>query len=429
VVCRRVQKAARLAAEAAAAPPAAAAALRAKLLARVTRWAHTRTPGADDDVDADAAAPEPVAAVAAPAAPPPAARAAAPPPAQRAPARAPALGSRIDAAHPAEVARRAERESRFAADALLARAPAGPTLQALRASTHGAAAVGTSTALEKTYLRLTAAPEAAAVRPPAVLRQALALVKTRWAAAPDYPRACEQLKAIRQDLTVQHHRGALTQECYATHARIALEARDAAEYAQCAAVLRALHAASPDACSADQAAEFAAYRLLSAAAGGGAAFLDELRSVCARDAAHPFVAHARAAGAAVRARNAVAFFRLYKTAPRMAPYLMDALSAGVRTSALNAALAGYRPGVPTAWLAQQLGFAHAEELTAWAVASGGAVVITDAATGEALLCAPPRAQAAQQQAQQQQQAPQRQQQPASKKQKLSKQQRRTGGVL
>lgn len=41
-------------------------------------------------------------------------------------------------------------------------------------------AVGTSKALEKRYLRLTAAPTADSVRPPAVLERALALLKDKW---------------------------------------------------------------------------------------------------------------------------------------------------------------------------------------------------------------------------------------------------------
>ena len=47
------------------------------------------------------------------------------------------------------------------------------------------------------------------VRPLPVLREAFAMVGQRWKKERDYEYACEQLKCIRQDLTVQH----LTEEC------------------------------------------------------------------------------------------------------------------------------------------------------------------------------------------------------------------------
>ena len=321
------------------------AALQQMLGKRLRKWAASAGPATDEDEDGATPASLPL--LARPLA-----------------VRGPKATLAFDSSDPEEQALRAQREQRFASDDCVP--DDGPPLRLVGR--------GTSTALEKPYLRLTSAPSADTVRPPEVLRRALAHVKQRWRAHPDYAWAGEQLQSIRQDLTVQHVRDELAVDVYETHARVALEMGDTPQFTQCLSVLRMLHTATPGAGSP---AEFAAYRILFAAAVGADALAAELRRLTNSDVRHAWVAHAMAAASAAQRGDAAAFVRLYPSAPRMSSYLMDALLPGVRAACLAAALAAYRPGCPMAVLARQLGCGddgdgqHAQLLD-WALAHGAA---------------------------------------------------------
>ena len=119
---------------------------------------------------------------------------------------------------------------------------ADPAATAGDAAWDALAVKGTSTALEKSYFRLTAPPDPASVRPAPVLRAALdRLTGLVAAGAVPYFYAADQFKGLRQDCTVQRLRGCLTAAVYEAHARAALGYGDAAEYTQCQAQLEWLH--------------------------------------------------------------------------------------------------------------------------------------------------------------------------------------------
>lgn len=280
---------------------------------------------------------------------------------------------------PYESAKRARRAGRFgegAADgiasaaerAAAAEADRQRRLAAMQLTVDGASAaekeetwdqlriVGSCNTLEKSYFRLTKAPDPSEVRPPEVLRKALD--RLRGLEDLDWYYATDQLKAMRQDLVVQQVRDELAADVYETHAREALKAGDYAEYNQCQSALKALYRDGVKGCE----PEFVAYRIMYFAIAGAdpADTLDGLRYAARQRAASgsvpPEVQHALAVRAAIQSNNWVSFFRLYRGAPNLSALVMDMFVERARFEAVSCVARAFRPTAPVALLARGFGF-------------------------------------------------------------------------
>ena len=192
--------------------------------------------------------------------------------------------------------------------------------------------VGRCQDLEKKYFRLTAPPNPDTVRPLQVLEKTLDHLKKKWKAEKNYGYMCDQLKSLRQDLTVQHIKTSFTVTVYEVHARIALEKGDLGEYNQCQTQLRALYSqhlgGHPE--------EFKAYRILYFIHTCNRTDMnDVLADLTATEKQHPAIRHALDTRSALALGNFHRFFRLYLETPNMGAYLMDMFVGRERLVALS----------------------------------------------------------------------------------------------
>ncbi|XP_074276284.1 SAC3 family protein A isoform X1 [Silene latifolia] len=251
---------------------------------------------------------------------------------------------------------------------------------------------GTCQDIEKRYLRLTSAPDPSTVRPQEVLERALLMVKN---SEKNYLYKCDQLKSIRQDLTVQRIRNELTVQVYETHARLSLEYGDLPEFNQCLSQLKSLYSEGNAGCQ----MEFSAYHLLSVIlhSNNRRELISSMSRLSVEARSHEAVKHALSVRASVTSGNYVLFFRLYKTAPNLNTCLMDLCVEKIRFEAVQCMSRAYRPSIPISFIAQVLGFSNAledgdadekdvegcDECTEW-LRSHGACLIPDS-NGELVL--------------------------------------------
>ncbi|KAL9654874.1 hypothetical protein ABK040_008666 [Willaertia magna] len=124
--------------------------------------------------------------------------------------------------------------------------------------------IGTKMELEKEYLRLTSQVQPEDIRPLPILKKAFPFILEKYKkeklSYQEY--LCEQLKAIRQDLTVQRIENEFTILVYETHARIALQNKDLSEFSQCQTRLKDLYSKENNLLNKKNENEFIMYQII-----------------------------------------------------------------------------------------------------------------------------------------------------------------------
>lgn len=305
---------------------------------------------------------------------------------------------------------------------------------------------GTCVILEKEYLRLTAPPRAELVRPQPILHSHLVNLKNQWKQyrnatttaktntdtnsgkgkgkdnkkkkkkQKDYAWFCSQLKAMRQDLTVQRIFNAFAVDVYETHAKFALIEGDLNEYNQSQTQLKELYelvshsiassengksklkskSSSPngkgvdsDSCNGNvnvnvnnkanenendnglkNQNEFIAYRIIyyvlltgnKKYEGGSSDIFKIMLNLTPEQRKDPSIVHALKVRVAVADNDYHAFFRLQDTCPNIGSYLMDMMLDHVRGLGLQCMVKAYRPSLSTHFMLEELGFSFNGEL-------------------------------------------------------------------
>ncbi|KAI3651970.1 hypothetical protein MP228_003273 [Amoeboaphelidium protococcarum] len=234
--------------------------------------------------------------------------------------------------------------------------------------------VGTNQSLEKQYLRLTQAPDPSTVRPKKILIRALLKIKNRWKQSLNgdktedelkeaYLWVNDQLKSIRQDMTVQMIREEFTIQVYETHARIALQVNDLGEFNQCQSQLNVMYRLIDDYGHRE---EFAAYRLLyfllTQNKGAVNQFLQNLETCSQSFVSSEEVTHALSVRSCLALGDFCHLFKLYASCPNLGRFLMKGIVERERVRCMAVTSKALRPSLDIQWLTELLGFDTRDDL-------------------------------------------------------------------
>ncbi len=229
---------------------------------------------------------------------------------------------------------------------------------------------GTSTELEKPYIRLKHTPDPRTVRPQPILEKSLKMVFDKINEKPDlYSWASEQLKSIRQDMTVQRIKNDFSVKVYEANARLAIEHLDLSEYNQCQTQLWELYDLGlGDKSSRD---EFLSYKIIYGVytkhkySQNSSSLVLELQSTSINELKSPAVTRALQIRSCVEQGSYVHFFRLMNNTPdnlKLQRSMCMVLVGYVRHLAIQAAAQSVRPNISIESLFKILQLGNGDDL-------------------------------------------------------------------
>jgi len=198
------------------------------------------------------------------------------------------------------------------------------------------------------------------------------MLMNKWKQSPNYKYVCEQLKSLRQDLTIQHlNETRFAVDVYETHARIAMEVGDLSEFNQCQTQLISVYTKKKE--LATNFFEFTLYRILYYTITNDSISIHSiLKELSPEQRKNPDILYGIEIHRYIISNNYALFFRNYKKAPYSAVFLINQLLPKVRFEALVIINKVYNPTkINVDTLQEMLGFKNKEECIHYVFSMGG----------------------------------------------------------